>query len=262
MAERGDEAERGHQRGAAEVQRRHRVVDEGHRAAHQQEVRHHRVEQQHSAALLVADLADDDRGDGGEDRSPIAARWPAVSAVPPGRSTTMTPTSPAATATERRQPTVSPRIGIASSVMQQRRREDDRVGLRQRQAREGVEDQAGRDHRRAGAQRRPPGMPRPEVAVDRIAHQHDGDDREAEQRREEDDLERRVALAEELHHHVVGRVDAEGGQREGGAAGVGMHRRAMRRQWPDGGAGAGKVMRCRLRRARGCAMSSGRGSRP
>ena len=137
-----DEAERGHQRGAAEVQRRHRVVDEGHRAAHQQEVRHHRVEQQHRAALLVADLAHDDRAPTAEKTAAaIAARWPAVSAVDAGPQHHDDPDQPG-----RHRHRAAPADGLAEDRDrqqrdQQRRREDDRVDLRQRQAREGVEDQ-------------------------------------------------------------------------------------------------------------------------
>ena len=75
-------------------------------------------------------------------------------------------------------------------------------------------------------EQRPPGMPRPEVAVGRVAHQHHRDHREAEEVGEEHDLQRRIGAAQRLHHHVVGRVDGEGDERQRRAPGVGVMRRA------------------------------------
>ena len=103
---------------------------------------------------------------------------------------------------------------------EQRRREDDRVGLRQRKGRECREGRGAGQERGRRAQRHPPRVSRPEIGVARVAHQHDGDDRKAEERAEEQQLERRVVAAQEFHHDVMGRVDREGEEREGRAAGV------------------------------------------
>ena len=63
-------------------------------------------------------------------------------------------------------------------------------------------------------------MARAQVAVGPVADHHQRDQREARKRAEEHDLDRRVVAAEELHHRVVGGIDAEGEKRHKRAAQV------------------------------------------
>jgi hypothetical protein len=65
-----------------------------------------------------------------------------------------------------------------------------------------------------GADRRPIGVFGDQVAVGAVAHQHDGDKGKAQQTGKEDQLKRAVTGTEKFHQHVMGGINAKGGQRQ------------------------------------------------
>lgn len=117
MDQRRDEGHHRDHRRPGEVQYGHRDVDEGHRHAHHQEIRHHRIEEQDGAAFLRADLAHDHRRPGRADRRRQRREMAGLEGGAAGPQHHHDPEQPDPTASDRRQPTRSPRTGIASSVI-------------------------------------------------------------------------------------------------------------------------------------------------
>jgi hypothetical protein len=191
-----------------------RHVDERQDRPHDERVGHHRIEQEHRAPFVLADLADDHGDEGASDRGGQRCGMAEVQFGRAGPQDDEHADQPH----NHRAPAVQAHSFAEDRDRQDgdehRRRKQDRVDLGQGQGREGIERRCG-DHDRTGRpDRRPPGMDRDQRPGRPVAHQRERDQREGQERREEDNLERREGLAEQLDEDVMRRVEREGQNRE------------------------------------------------
>jgi hypothetical protein len=186
-----------------------RDVDERQEGAHQQNVRHHRIEQEHRAAFVAADLADDH----GHERAADRGRQRRDMAEGELRCARTQHDEHADEADDDRPPAMDAdpfaEDRDRKNRDEHRRGEEDCIDLGQRKGREGIEGAAGDEDRARRAQCHPPGMHRDERSARLVAHQHKGDQRERQERAEEHDLERREGATELLDEGVVRRIEGE-----------------------------------------------------